>query len=114
MNRIAGRVTPTWYVNGKKIPLSKRYVVTHADDEVELLVGNNINNPAQFGAQVTRASKGRESEIVKYSVWTVDPRVAKGVESTPGKPTPADIVAAAHSLENRPFQMFPTQTFAIG
>ena len=68
--------------------------------EVELLVGNNINNPAQFDAQVTRASSGRESEIVTYSVWTVDPAVAEGVGSTPGKPTPADIVASAHSLEN--------------
>jgi hypothetical protein len=33
-------------------------------------------------------------------VWTVDPTVAKGVKSTPGKPTPADIVASAHSLQS--------------
>ena len=75
----------------------------HAMAQVELLVGNNIDNPAQFNAQVTRASSGPESEIVTYSVWTVDPTVAKGVESTPGKPTPADIVASAHSL----YSVFP-------
>ena len=93
-------VTPAWYVKGKPIPLNKKYPVTDTQwHEVELLVGNNINNPAQFSAQVTRASKGPESEIVTYSVWTVDPRVAKGVESTPGKPTPADIVGSAHSLD---------------
>ena len=87
-------VTPAWFVKGKQIPPKEKYVV-QGIDKVELLVGNNINNPAQFDAQVTRASSGRESEIVKYSVWTVDPAVAEGVGSTPGKPTPADIVAAA-------------------
>jgi hypothetical protein len=92
-------VTPAWFVNDKQIPPKEHYVV-QPNDRVELLVGNNINNPAQFDAQVTRASSGRESAIVKYSVWTVDPAVAEGVGSTPGKPTPADIVAAAHSLEN--------------
>jgi len=33
-------------------------------------------------------------------VWTVDPAVANGVGLTPGKPTPADIVASAHSLDS--------------
>jgi len=92
-------VTPAWFVKGRQISPKEKYVVQDIH-EVELRVGNNINNPAQFDAQVTRASSGRESEIVKYSVWTVDPAVAQGVGSTPGKPTPADIVAAAHSLEN--------------
>ncbi len=91
--------TPAWFVNDKQIPPKEQYIVKD-NDKVELLVGNNINNPAQFNAQVTRGSIGRESEIVTYSVWTVDPAVAQGVGSTPGKPTPADIVAAAHSLEN--------------
>jgi hypothetical protein len=67
-------------------------------DNVELLVGNNIDSPAQFNAQVTRASKGRESEIVTYSVWTVDQSVARAVGSTPGKPTPVDIVTSATNL----------------
>ena len=91
--------TPAWFVNDKQIPPKERYTVQD-NDKVELLVGNNINNPAQFEAQVTRASFGRESEIVTYSVWTVDPAVAQGVGSTPGKPTPADILAAAHSLDS--------------
>jgi hypothetical protein len=92
------RVTPAWFVNGKQIHPKDHYIVQDIHT-VELRVGNNINNPAQFDAQVTRASSGRESEIVKYSVWTVDPAVAQGVGSTPGKPTPADILAAAHSLD---------------
>ena len=91
--------TPAWFVNGMQIPPNERYKV-RATDNVELLVGNNICCPAQFDARVTPASSGPESEIVTYTVWTVDPTVAKGVESTPGKPTPADIIAAAHSLES--------------
>jgi hypothetical protein len=91
--------TPAWIVNGKQILPNERYTVK-CNDKVELMVGNNINNPAQFEAQVTRGSSGPESEIVTYSVWTVDPTVAKGVESTPGKPTPADMIAAAHSLDS--------------
>jgi hypothetical protein len=97
--------SPAWFVNGKQITRKKfpeGYTVKDTDN-VELLVGNNIDSPAQFNAQVTRANLGRESEIVTYTVWTVDPRVASGVGSTPGKPTPADIVAAAHSL----YETFP-------
>jgi hypothetical protein len=86
---------PEWLVNGERI--KKKHTVARTDT-VELLVGNNICCPAQFEARVTPASSGPESEIVTYSVWSVDPAVAKGVESTPGKPTPADILAAAHSL----------------
>src|SRR5262245_3184250 len=94
-------ITPAWFVKGKQIPPNKPRVIDMKNtDEVELLIGNNIDNPAQFDAQVTPASSGPESEIVTYSVWTVDPRVASGVGSTPGKPTPADIVAAAHSLDS--------------
>ena len=89
--------TPAWFVNDKQIPPNEPYIVQD-NDKVELLVGNNINNPAQFKAQVTRAPFGRESEVVTYSVWTVDPAVAQGVGSTPGKPTTADIIAAAQSL----------------
>jgi hypothetical protein len=90
------QVPPEWFVNGKKI--HKKHTVT-ATDHVELLVGNNIALPAQFEAQVTRGTSGPGSEIVTYSVWTVDPRVARGVGSTPGKPTPDDSIAAAHSLD---------------
>ena len=91
--------TPAWFVNGQQIPPHTPYTV-QCHDRVELMVGNNIDNPAQFSAQVTRAKSGPESETVTYSVWTVDPAVARGVESTPGKPIPADIIAAAHSLES--------------
>ena len=91
--------TPAWFVNDKQIPPKEQYIVQD-NDKVELLVGNNIDNPAQFKAQVTRAPFGRESEIITYSVWTVDPAVAQGVGSTPGKPTPADILASAHSLDS--------------
>ena len=90
------QVSPKWFVNGRKIHTN--YTVT-GTDQVELLVGNNISLPAQFEAQVTRATSGPESEIVTYNVWTVDPRVARGVVSTPGKPTPDDSIAAAHSLD---------------
>ena len=93
--------TPAWFVNGMQIPPGESYSVSSNDyDKVELLVGNNIDHPAQFEARVTRAGSGPESEIVTYNVWTVDPTVAKGVKSTPGKPTPADIVASAHSLQS--------------
>jgi hypothetical protein len=91
-------VRPAWFVNGQQMT-SKKYTVK-ATDNVELLVGNNISSPAQFNARVTEASSGPEAEIVTYSVWTVDPSVAKGVGSTPGKPTPDDIVASANSLNS--------------
>ena len=91
------QVPPAWFVNGKQI--SQNYTIRETDN-VELLVGNNIDNPAQFNAQVTRAASGSESEFVTYSVWTVDPAVAKGLGSTPGEPTPADILASAHSLDS--------------
>ena len=94
------QLPPAWFVNGK--PITKKHHVAYTD-KVELRVGNNISSPAQFEAQVTQASSGPESEIVTYSVWTVDPAVAKGVESTPGKPTTADIIASAHSL----YKTFP-------
>jgi hypothetical protein len=90
------QLPPAWFVNGK--PITKKQHVTDTDN-VELRVGNNISSPAQFEAQVTRAGSGPESEVVTYSVWTVDPAVARGVESMPGKPTTADIVASAHSLD---------------
>jgi hypothetical protein len=92
------RVTPAWFVNGKRMT-SKKHKVRHRDN-VELRVGNNISSPAEFNARVTQATSGPEAEIVTYSVWTVDPKVAKGVESTPGKPKPADIVASAQSLNS--------------
>jgi|GEM_PF-2911004 len=91
-------VSPAWFVNGERM-ISKTYTVRDTDN-VELRVGNNISSPAEFNARVTRAGSGPEAEIVTYSVWTVDPRVAKGVGSTPGKPTPADIVASANSLNS--------------
>jgi hypothetical protein len=91
-------VSPAWFVNGEQMT-SKTHTVRDTDN-VELLVGNNISSPAQFNARVTRPSSGPESEIVTYSVWTVDPSVARAVASTPGKPTPADIVASANSLNS--------------
>jgi len=91
---------PEWLVNGN--PITEKHVVTHTDN-VELLVGNNICCPAQFDARVTPASSGPESEIVTYSVWTVDPTVANGVASTPGKPTTGTIGASALSL----YRTFP-------
>ena len=49
--------TPAWFVNGKQIPPTESYTIPDYDYDrarVELLVGNNIDNPAQFAAQVTR------------------------------------------------------------
>jgi hypothetical protein len=91
-------VRPAWFVNGERMT-SKTYTVRDTDN-VELRVGNNISSPAEFNARVTRAGSGPEAEIVTYSVWTLDPAVAKAVGSTPGKPTPADIVASANSLNS--------------
>ena len=91
-------VRPAWFVNGERMT-SETYTVRDTDN-VELRVGNNISSPAQFNARVTQASSGPESEIVTYSVWTVDPSVAKAVGSTPGKPRAADIVASANSLNS--------------
>ncbi len=92
------QVSPAWFVNGK--PMTTKTYTVRDTDKVELLVGNNISSPAQFNARVTRASSGPEAEIVTYSVWTVDPSVAKAVGSTLGRPTPADIVASANSLNS--------------
>jgi hypothetical protein len=91
------QVPPAWFVNDRQITKKHKFTNT---DRVELLVGNNISDPAQFEAQVTRASTGPESEIVTYSVWTVDPAAANRVGSIPGKPAPADIIASAHSLDS--------------
>lgn len=86
-----------WIVNGT--PISEPKTVTAADD-VRFLVGNNIGFPPAIQVQVTPDSTGDNAGFVTYSVWSVDPRVAKlaqafGVE--PGRPVPADIVAAAMS-----------------
>lgn len=91
-------VSPVWFVNGK--PMERKSYTVKNIHNVELEVGNNIPAPAQFNAQVTRASSGPESEIVTYSVWTVDPRVTKAVESTPGKPNPADMIASANGFNS--------------
>jgi len=91
-------VSPAWFVNGKEMT-RQSYTVKDVKN-VELLVGNNIPAPAQFNAQVTRATSGPESEVVSYSVWTVDPRVPKAVESTPGKPNPADMIASANGFNS--------------
>jgi hypothetical protein len=90
------QIPPKWIVNNKEITKNHKVAKT---DKVELLVGNNISLPAQFEALVTRAGSGPESEIVTYSVWTVDPTAASRTGSTPGKPRPADIVDSAHSLD---------------
>ena len=89
---------PEWIVNNQ--PLTKKKHLVQPGDVVELRVGNNISAPAQFNAQVTEARSGQDSEVVTYTVWTVDPRVANAVGSIPGKPKPADIVASAHSLKS--------------
>jgi hypothetical protein len=90
-------VSPAWYVNGSAI--TQDYTV-QPNDTVELLVGNNIANPAQITLQVTPSATGTSAEFVTYNVWTVDPAVAALVQASgaqPGHPTTGDIVTSAQS-----------------
>ena len=80
---------------------------------VELLVGNNICCPAQFEARVTPASSGPESEIVTYSVWTVDPTVAQGVQLR-RQANPQRLISLPQPTAYiRSFQMFPTSNLQL-
>lgn len=88
-------VTPEWIVNGS--PITADYTVKPGD-VVELMVGNQIDNPAQIKVQVTADASGPSAEFVTYDVWTVDPRVASSVAGTPGAPSPNDILASADAL----------------
>ena len=90
-------VAPAWYVNGVQI---KGNYVVQPGDSIQLLVGNNIAEPAQLMMQVTAAGTGTDAEFITYDVWTVDPAVAQFVSNlgaTPGSPTPHDMIAAALS-----------------
>jgi hypothetical protein len=86
---------PEWIVNGS--PITADYTVKPGD-VVELLVGNQIDNPAQITVQVTADASGPSAEFVTYDVWTVDPRVASSVAGTPGTPSPDDILASANAF----------------
>ena len=95
----AAEVAPAWYVNGVRI--TSNYVVQPGDN-VQLLVGNNIGNPAQIQVQTTPTVTGDSGVYVNYSLWTVDPTVATQVAASggvAGQPTPQDVVNAAHVLD---------------
>ena len=88
---------PQWLVGGQKV--TQNTTVTAIDD-VQLLVGNQINWPAQFQAQTTPTASGPASALVVYDVWTVSPDVVDEVEAAgfTGLPTPAAIVASAQAF----------------
>jgi autotransporter passenger strand-loop-strand repeat protein len=94
----AAEVAPAWYINGVRI--TGNYVVQPGDN-VQLLVGNNIGDPAGIQVQTTPTVTGDSGVYVNYSLWTVDPTVAAQVTasgSVAGQPTPQDVVNAAHAL----------------
>lgn len=90
-------LTPTWYVNGVAVTVP---TVVQDIADVQLKVGNQINNPAQFEAQVTDAASGRSAEYVLYNAWSIDPAIAQGVRDKGfgGLPTPAAVVASAETF----------------
>src|SRR5262245_44124326 len=93
----ATSIAPAWYVNG--VLQSGPYTVQPGDN-VQLLVGNNIIDPAQVQVQVTPTATGTSAEFVTYNIWPVDPHVAalvKNAGAQAGHPTPADIIASAES-----------------
>ncbi|HEY7662632.1 MAG TPA: VCBS repeat-containing protein, partial [Xanthobacteraceae bacterium] len=93
----ATSVPPQWYVNG--VAYTSDYTVQPGDD-VQLLVGNNINDPAQIRVQVTPLGTGTSAEFVTYDIWSVDPNVAALVQAAgaqAGAPTPSDVIASAQS-----------------
>jgi autotransporter passenger strand-loop-strand repeat protein len=95
----AAEVAPAWYVNGVRI--TSNYVVQPGDN-VQLLVGNNIGNPAQIQVQTTPTVTGDSGVYVNYSLWTVDPTIATQVAASggvAGQPTPQDVINAAHALD---------------
>src|SRR5262245_3452984 len=91
-------VAPAWYVNGKRI---SEDTVVNPGDNVQLLVGNNITNAAQFTAQVTPTVTSDSGEYVTYSVFTVDPSVAALAHTSgwvAGHPTSGNIKEAAEAI----------------
>lgn len=90
-------ITSQWYVNGVAI---EDPTTVSPDDNVQLLVGNNIDQVPQLQVQVTDDADGQDAGYLQYKVWWVDPAVQQlainaGVD--PGDPQAADIVTAALS-----------------
>lgn len=93
-------ITPQWFLNGTEVTNSTTITASQID-QVTLLVGNQINNPAQFEALVTSAISGPNSERITYSAWSVDPRIVGSVRRAgfTGPPTPDAIVASATAYD---------------
>jgi hypothetical protein len=91
-------VTPTWFVNGSPVTAA---TTIQPGDAVELLVGNQIIDPARFQARVTDAASGTNAEYITYDAWSVDPAIASALKAQgfAGLPTPAAIVASAAAYE---------------
>lgn len=89
-------ITPQWFVNGQKVTAPTTIAASDID-QVTLLVGNQIINPARFEAVVTTATSGPNSETITYNAWSVDPRIVNLVHQAGfnGPPTPDSIVASA-------------------
>jgi hypothetical protein len=89
--------TPHWKVNGQVI--TQDYTLA-AGDTVELILGNQINWPAQFSAQTTPTASATSGEYVVYDVWSVDPRIVGQVQAAgyTGLPTAGAIVASANAF----------------
>jgi hypothetical protein len=93
----SSNVTPTWYLNGIAVTTATK---VQLGDLVELLVGNQINNPARFQVQVTDASSGPSAEYVNYTAWSVAPEIAGAMTAagfSAGAATPAAVVASANT-----------------
>lgn len=90
-------VTPTWFINGVAVTVATQ---VQAGDSVELLVGNQINEPAQFQVQVTEASSGTSAEYITYNAWSVDPAIVAAQKAAGfglGAATPDAVVASANA-----------------
>ena len=88
-------VTPTWFVNGNPVTAA---TTVQPGDAVELLVGNQIIDPARFQARVTEAGSGTSAEYITYNAWSVDPAIASALKAQgfAGLPTPDAVVASAN------------------
>lgn len=91
-------VTPTWFLNGAPVASA---ATVQPGDTVELLVGNQINNPARFQVRVTEAGSGTNAEYITYDAWSVDPAIASALKAQgfAGPPTPDRVVASANAYD---------------
>ena len=71
--------TPKWFVHGKPIKTKRDQNTVGRNTKGRLSCWSGITSMLRLSStpRLQKLSRGPESEIVTYSVWTVDPTVAK-------------------------------------